>query len=95
MDKINVTQLDINEHNSKFHNHIFKEQLQYLKLKDKKVHKIIKSMVNVMLNLNTTMCHAFIKNQALMVPPIVLLNFSKGSRNDLPLENIQIVSDDE
>jgi hypothetical protein len=41
------------------------------------------------------MCHAFIKNQALMVPPIVLLNFSKGSRNDLPLENIQIVSDDE
>jgi hypothetical protein len=95
MDKINVTELDINEHHSKFHNHIFKEQLQYFKSKDKKVHKTIKNMVNVMSNLNTIMCHAFIKDQALMFPPIVLLNSSKGSRNGSPLQNTQIVSDDE
>jgi hypothetical protein len=36
-----------------------------------------------------------IKDQALMLPPIAFLNFSKGSRNDLPLQNTQIVSDDE
>ncbi len=90
-----MTQLDINERHSKFHNHIFKEQLQYFKSKDKKVHKIIKNMVNVMSNLNTIMCHAFIKDQALMLPPIALLNSSKGSRNDSPLQNTQIISDDE
>ncbi len=48
-----------------------------------------------MSNLNATMCHAFIKDQALMFPPIALLNSSKGSRNDSPLQNTQIVSDDE
>jgi hypothetical protein len=41
------------------------------------------------------MCHAFIKDQALMLPPIALLNSSKGPRNYLPLENTQIISDDE
>ncbi len=35
------------------------------------------------------------KYQALTFPPIALLNSSKGSRNDLPLQNTQIVSDDE
>jgi hypothetical protein len=41
------------------------------------------------------MCHAFIKNQALLFPPIAFLNSSKGSRNDLALQNTQIASDDE
>jgi hypothetical protein len=52
-------------------------------------------MVNVLLNLNTTMCHAHIKDQALMLPPIGFLNSSKGSRNDSPLQNTQIISGDE
>jgi hypothetical protein len=36
-----------------------------------------------------------LKDQALMLPPIAFLNSSKGSRNDSPLQNTQIVSDDE
>ncbi len=41
------------------------------------------------------MCHAFIKDQALMLPPIALFNSSKGSKDDSPFQNTQIVSDDE
>jgi len=35
-----------------------------------------KSLVMVLSNLNTTMCHAFIIDQAFMTPPIALLKFS-------------------
>lgn len=40
-------------------------------------------MVNVLSNLNTTMCHMFIKDQALMFPPIDLPHSLERSSNDL------------
>ncbi len=54
MENISVTQLAR-------HNHIFKEHLQYFKTQDKKVNQMSKSMVTVLSNLNTIMCHAFIR----------------------------------
>jgi hypothetical protein len=45
-----------------------------------------KNMVNVLSSLNSTMCHAFIKDQSQMLPPI---NISKSFSNDLALPNNQ------
>jgi hypothetical protein len=39
---------------------------------DKKVHK---NLVIVLSNLNTTTCHAFIKDQLLLPPQVDMLNF--------------------
>jgi hypothetical protein len=62
MDKIKVIHLEIKECCSQFHNHTFKKQLHYLESKDNKVHKMNKNMVSMLSNLNTTMCHVFIKD---------------------------------
>jgi len=65
MEKITVTQLA-------GHNHTFKEHLQYLKAQDKKVNCMSKSLVTILSNLNTTICHAFITYHRLM-PPLITL----------------------
>ncbi len=66
METINVTQLAR-------HNHTFKEHLQYLKAQDKKVNQMSKSLVIILSNLSTTLCHAFITYHRLMPPLITLL----------------------
>jgi FtsZ-binding cell division protein ZapB len=43
MDKIIVTQLDIEEHGSKLHNHTFKEQVHNLKSRNKDLHNMGKA----------------------------------------------------
>jgi hypothetical protein len=44
-------------------NHNSKEQLQYFKEQDKKIHKTRKTMVNILSNLNIAMCHVFIQDK--------------------------------
>jgi hypothetical protein len=66
MEKISAMQLDT-------HNCNFKEHMQYLKTKDKKVHQMNKNLVTVFSNFSTTMCHAFITNQATHMPPLITM----------------------
>ncbi len=40
--------------------------------------KVQKNLVIVLSNLNTTMCHAFIKNQVLLPPRVDVLSSFKG-----------------
>ncbi len=47
-----------------------------------KVHKMSKRMVHVLSNLNTVMCHVFIKNQVMM-PPNNAHDFSTNLEDDL------------
>jgi hypothetical protein len=54
--------------------------LQYPKEIDKKVHKMHKSMVNVLSNLNMAMCHAFIEDWNLMPPPIHLFKYDEDEQ---------------
>jgi len=48
----------------------FKECFEYLKEKNKKIHKASKNMVSVLFNMNAAMCHAFILDETNM-PPLV------------------------
>jgi hypothetical protein len=50
-----------------------------------------KNMVSVLTNLSFAMCHAFIKNQTQMPPPI---NIFKSSSNEQPLLNSQDTNED-
>jgi len=74
MDYISFVQLDIDKNRTKFLKNTFKQNLQYLKERDKKVHKMHKSMVNVLSNLNMTTCHAFIEDWNLIPPPYTYSN---------------------
>jgi hypothetical protein len=74
MEKINVAQLEIEQHHFENQNHNFKEHLQYLKTRNKKMHQMSNNRVNVLSNLNMAMCHAFIIYQKPMPPLIVLSN---------------------
>jgi len=75
MEKINVVQLEIEQHQLENQNHNFKEHLHYFKARDKRVHQMNNNQVNILSNLNMVMCHAFITYQKLMPPLIVLPNY--------------------
>jgi hypothetical protein len=83
MDKTNCIQLEIKQQHSSVHECSFKTHIYYFKTHDKKLHRMNKSMVNVLSIFNIIFCHAFIKDLTHM-PPIV----------DLPLEE-ELRSDDE
>lgn len=74
MEKINVAQLEIEQHHFENQNHNFKKHLHYLKVRNKKMHQMNDNMVNVISNSSMAMCHAFITYQRLMPPLIVLPN---------------------
>jgi len=59
MDKMNVTQIEIEYYRSKTHEHSAKQHLTFLKERNKKMSKRNKNMVSVLANLSTTMCHVF------------------------------------
>jgi hypothetical protein len=65
--------------------------MYYLKERDKKAHKKTKNMVNVLSNLNITMCHAFIKDQNLMPLPI---NLSYSLFDDQSTMNNQDITEE-
>ncbi len=48
------------------HNHTFKEHLHYFKAQDKKVNQMSKSMVTILSNLNTNICHAFTRRNLVL-----------------------------
>jgi hypothetical protein len=66
--KINCTQLEIEQQCLSAHECTFKAHIHYLKACGRKLYKMNKSMVNVLSNLNTTLCHAFIKDLTFMCP---------------------------
>jgi len=51
------------------HEWTMKNQLDYLKHKNKKIHKMSKDVVTILSTLNTTMCHAFIQFFFINVSP--------------------------
>ncbi len=61
-----------------------KQQLTYLKARNKKILKTNKNIVNVLANLSTSICHAFIQNKKL-IPPHV--NLASDSSDDECLED--------
>jgi len=86
VDFINISQLEIDKNKTKSCEKTFKHPFKYLKERDKKAYKMNKNMVSVLSSLNSTMCHALIKYQSQMLPPI---NISKSFSNDLALPNNQ------
>jgi hypothetical protein len=86
MNCINISQLEIDKNKTKFCEKTFKHPFKYLKERDNTAYKMNKNMVNVLSNLNSTMCHAFIKDKSQMLPPT---NISKSLSNDLALPNSQ------
>ncbi len=84
MDHINTNPFKIHKNKTKSHEMAFKH-FKYLKERDKKVHKMNNNMVRVWANLSYVMCHAFIKEQLQMPPPIMF----KSSFDDLALLNNQ------
>jgi hypothetical protein len=58
-----------------------KEQLEFLKNKDRKVHCIHKNLVNVPMNMSATLCHAFMNDKIVdkLAPIELLSNFSSNS----------------
>jgi hypothetical protein len=54
-DQISFMQLHINKNKKKFQEKAFKQHLQYLKDKDKKIQKMHNNMVSVLSNLNMAM----------------------------------------
>jgi len=70
MYKINCTQLEIEQQCLSVHECIFKAHIHYLNACGRKLYKMNKSMVNVLSNLNTTLCHAFIKDLTFMCPTV-------------------------
>jgi hypothetical protein len=52
------------------HNLVQKNQLQHLKHLGKKIHNTNQNMVNMLSNLNITMCHVFIHDENMMTPPL-------------------------
>ncbi len=71
MNHINTNRLEIDKNMTKPHEKTFKH-LKYVKERNKKVHKMNKNMVSVLSNLSFAMCHAFIKVQLQMPPPIII-----------------------
>ncbi len=82
MDLINLKQLELQKNCTTTQQCNIKQQLKYLKYHDKNIHKINKHMVNVIFNINITMCHAFIQDKVLLPRP---LNFASDS---LKKENV-------
>jgi hypothetical protein len=95
MDKINCTQLEIEQQCLGVHELTFKTHIRYLKAHGKKLYKMNKNMVNVLSNLNIILCHAFIKDLTFM-PPIVDLFLEDESRShdELPV-HVQRVNEQE
>jgi hypothetical protein len=57
-----------------------------------------KSLVIVLSNLSTAMCHAFIKDQELLLPPVNVSDFSKDSKDSKDKQsdhNLHVLSDEE
>jgi hypothetical protein len=50
-----------------------KDHLKDLKSKDRKIHHTSKNIVDVLANLNSILCHAFIENKIDLLPHIQLL----------------------
>jgi hypothetical protein len=71
MNHINTNRLEIDKNMTKPHEKTSKH-LKYVKERNKKVHKMNKNMVSVLSNLSFAMCHAFIKVQLQMPPPIIM-----------------------
>ncbi len=92
MDRINTSQLEIDKNKTKFHDKTFKQHLKYLKERDNKTYKMNNNTVNVLTNLSSVMCRAFIKYQTQMPPPI---NISKSSSDEQPLLNTQDTNEDQ
>jgi hypothetical protein len=65
-----------------------KNQLDYLKHKNKKIHKTSKDMVTIFSTLNTTICRACIQECFLMLAP---LNFTSNSSKE---EHTQLENDE-
>ncbi len=81
MDKTNCIQLEIKQQHSSAHECSFKTHIYYLKACDKKLHRMNKSMVNVLSTFNTIFCHVFIKDFTHM-PPIFYLPLEEELRLD-------------
>jgi hypothetical protein len=95
MNKINVIQQEAEQHRSKVQDRNFKEHLRYFKSRDKKVHKMSKSLVTMLSNLSIVMCHAFVKDQTLL-PQMNLPNFPKDSKEQLPkAHNLHVFNNEE
>jgi hypothetical protein len=52
-------------------------------------------MITIFLNLNITMCHAFIKDQLYTPPLMDILNFSYDLKDEVPICSLYILSDEE
>jgi hypothetical protein len=81
LDNIN-TKLKIEQYCAKVHKHNFKEHLQYFKVRNKKLYKVNKSMVMMLSNLSTTMCHTFLKDQDLLLSKVEISYSLDGSKHD-------------
>jgi hypothetical protein len=81
-------QLEIKEQCTLIHEWTMKNQLDYLKHKNKKIHKTSKDMVIVLSTFNITMCRAFISRFFLMLTP---LNFTSNSSKE---EHTQLENDE-
>jgi hypothetical protein len=76
MDQINIVELGIDNNWTKFQEKTFKPHLNYLNKRDTKAYKMNKNVVNVLFNLNSTFCHAFIKDQTQLLPLVNISNLS-------------------
>lgn len=81
MDRINSTQQKLEKTKVRANIKMTKKHIEYLKARDKKILKMNKQMVNVLSNLSTTMCHAFIKDPTLIPAPV---NLSQSSDEQPP-----------
>jgi hypothetical protein len=81
-------QLEIKGRCTLIHEWTMKNQLNYLKHKNKKIQKTSKDMVTILSTFNITMCHAFIQEYFLMLAP---LNFTLNPSKE---EHMQVENDE-
>lgn len=81
MDCINLTQVDIGNNWTKVDAKTLKDNLNYMKNKNKNMQKMNNKMINVLANLSIAMCQTFIKDPTIMFVAIPLFDSFNDEAN--------------
>jgi len=76
-------------------NNIFSHVIKFTNKTSQELVKVMEKMFLLILNLNITMCHAFIKDQVDKSPLMDILNFSYDLEDEVPICSLHIFSDEE
>ncbi len=87
------TQLKIEKHRNKFHHQTTKEQLEYLKNINIKVHCTNKNLVNVFMSMSVALCHVFMNDKVAEKFTLVELLSNSLSYSNVANPNVNIIDD--